>query len=150
VVGLVLAQEPKKYSTVGIAKARDRSRDKARKARGALPSERNVLKALVPTTDSIDTAASVKYYVACQQKYNLCNLRLTIVDTIFFFPEVWDEVGEVALAKDRKSKLGKGCKRLAARDKRPQQRATVRIIKENRTLTSGCQNSTQNCVLMYY
>jgi len=60
VVGLVLAQEPKKYSTVGIAKAKDKSRDEARKARGALPSERNVLRALVPTAASIDTAASVK------------------------------------------------------------------------------------------
>jgi len=140
VVGLVLAQEPKKYSTVGTAKPRDKSRDEARKARGALPSERNVLRAVVPTTDSIDTAASVKYYVACQQKQNLCNLQLTTVNTIFFFPEVWDEVREVLLATDRKSKLGEGCKKLAARDKRPQQRATVRIVKENQT-TSGCQNS---------
>jgi hypothetical protein len=68
-------------------------------------------------------------------------MRLTIVDTIFFFPEVWDEVGEVLLAKDRKSKLGEACKKLAARDKRPQQQANVRIVKENQTLTSGCQNS---------
>jgi hypothetical protein len=141
VVVLVLAQEPKKSSTVGTAKARDRSRDKARKARGALPSERKVLRALVPTTDSIDTAASVKYYVAYQQKYNLDNLQLTIVNTIFFLLEEWDEVGEVLLAKDRKTKLGEACKKLAARDKRPQQRATVCIVKENQTLTSGCQNS---------
>ena len=68
-------------------------------------------------------------------------MRLTIVDTIFFFPEVWDEVGEVLLAKDRKSKLGEACKKLAARDKRPQQQANVRVVKENQTLTSGCQNS---------
>ena len=79
-------------------------------------------------------------YMAWQQKHNLCNLQLTTVNTIFFFPEVWDEVREVLLATDRKSKLGEGCKKLAARDKRPQQRATVRIVKENQT-TSGCQNS---------
>ena len=61
VVRLVLAQEPRKYSTIGIAKAGDKSHDEARRARGALPSEANVLRALVQTTGSIDTAASIKF-----------------------------------------------------------------------------------------
>lgn len=53
------------------------------------------------------------------------------VDTIFLLAEVWDEVGEVLPAKDRKTKIGKACRKLAAREKRPQQRTTVRIVKEN-------------------
>lgn len=60
---------------------------------------------------------------------------LMTVDTIFLLAEVWDEVGEVLPAKDRKTKIGKACRKLAAREKRPQQRTTVRIVKEN--LASG-------------
>jgi hypothetical protein len=57
------------------------------------------------------------------------------VDTIFFFAEVWGEVGEYLPAKDRKAKIGEACRKLAARDKRQQQRTTVRIVKDN--LASG-------------
>ena len=84
VVGLVLGQEPKKYSTVGTAKSRGRSRDGARKARGTLHLERNVLRTVVQTADSCDTAASIKYYMACHHMHNLCNLRLITVDTIVY------------------------------------------------------------------
>jgi hypothetical protein len=139
VVGIVLAEEPKRFSTTGSAKPRDRTRDQARKTRGTMPSERNVLRALVQTTESIDTAASIKYYVACHRLHGLCDLRLVTNDTIFFFQEVWDEVGDVALAKERRTKLGEACKKLAARDKRPAQRVTVRVVKENQTASNDLQ-----------
>jgi hypothetical protein len=68
----------------------------------------------------------------------------TTVDIIFFFPEVWDEVGEVLLAKDRKTKLGEACKKLAARDKRPQQRATVPSLRSQTSFSFRCEGGRRN------
>lgn len=67
VVGLVLAGNLLQYSTQGSSRSRDKKGDEERAARGVLAAERNVLRAIVPTTEFISTS-SIKYYVAsCMQ-----------------------------------------------------------------------------------
>ncbi|KAK0125599.1 hypothetical protein ONS96_009434 [Cadophora gregata f. sp. sojae] len=140
VVGLVLAEDPKKYSTVGSRRPKDKERDQGRKLRGALPAEKNILRALVQTTESIESRG-IKYYVACHQMHELCDLRVITVDSIFFLQEIWDEVGEVAQAKDRKTKLGEACRLLAAKDKTPAKRAITSITKDGQTTSNELQVS---------
>lgn len=154
VVGIVLADFPAKYSTSGTGKARDKKREKERADRGVIPAEKNILRALVPTTDSI-SSAGVKYYVACNQLFGICNLRLITVDSIFFFDEIWEGVSEKLDAKKRAPALGLSCKTHAARDKRPPQRALVQIANRSSSTPSNVLDVSRvvnaaNVLLMQY
>jgi len=126
VVGLVLADNPFQYSTQGSGRSRHKKRDEERAARGVLAAERNVLRAMVPTTDFISTS-SIKYYVACNQLHGLCNMRVITGDAIFFFQEIWDGIPEGLDVKERRSQVGAACKKHAARDKKPPQRALIPV-----------------------
>ena len=126
VVGLVLAQEPAKYSTKATSTSRNKKRESERANRGVLPVEKNVLRAIVPITDFISTG-SIKYYVACKQLHGLCNMRLIPAETIFYFLEIWEAIPGGVNTKERRRELGAACKRHAARDKKPPQRAQIAI-----------------------
>jgi len=116
VVGLVLAAEPLKYSTKGTGKARVKDRKNARRARGILNAEANVLRAIVPITEYISNA-SIKYYVACHPVMNLCSMRLITSDAIFFFPKIWTDILTDAEVKLRRTAIGSACKHYAAKIK---------------------------------
>ncbi|RDL39909.1 Uncharacterized protein BP5553_04249 [Venustampulla echinocandica] len=132
VVGLVLADNPLKYSTKATGQSRDKVRESQRAARGVLPPYNNVLRALVPTTDNI-SSGSIKYYVSCHELHGLCNIRTIPGEAIFYFQEIWDDVADGLTVKDRRSQLGLACKKHAARDKRPPQRALIPISANNST-----------------
>jgi hypothetical protein len=154
VVGLVLAQDPLKYSTKASGASRNKKRDSDRAARGVLPAEGNLLRAMVPTTEFIGTG-SIKYYVACHQLHGLCNLRVISSDAIFYFSEIWDGIPENAAVKDRRRQLGAACKKHAARDKKPPQRALIPISTESDSTPSNSISITKttnaaNLLLMQY
>jgi hypothetical protein len=132
VVGIVLAEDPKKYSTKASGSSRNRQRETERAARGVLSAERNILRAVVPITQFIGTG-SIKYYVACHHLHGLCNLRVISSDAIFYFSEIWDGVREDANTKERRRQLGAACKMHAARDKKPPQRALVQVSESDST-----------------
>jgi hypothetical protein len=154
VVGIVLAEDPTKYSTKGQGLSRDKGRVEKRKARGTMSPEKNLLRAVVKTTESVDTGASPKYYVACNYLHGLCDLRTATVDTIFFFSEVWEEAGDAKGAKEKQIQIGAACKRMAAKDKTPQQRTTVRVLKKDQTPSNILQITRKanagNLILMQY
>lgn len=127
-VGIVIAKEPGRFSTksTGVIGSRNKKRDEERAKRGTLPMEANVLRAMVPTSEYISTG-HIKYYVACHQVHAVCNMRLVTGDTIFFFQEIWDGIPDDITTKERRRRLGAACKRLAARDKRPPQRAVIPV-----------------------
>jgi hypothetical protein len=52
--------------SIRTLKARNKGRADARKARGILPPEANILRAMVECTEFIKSS-SIKYYVACRQ-----------------------------------------------------------------------------------
>ncbi len=154
VVGLVLAANPSQYSTKASGPSRNKQRDTDRAARGVLPAESNILRAIVPTTDSIGSG-SIKYYVACHPSHGLCNLRVISSDAIFYFQEIWDGVPDGLSAKERRRQLGAACKMHAARDKKPPQRALIPISAEsNSTLSNSISitpaTNAANLLLMQY
>lgn len=118
VVGLVIAEEPLKYSTKGTGKSRNKDRDTARSTRGVIPAEANMLRAIVPITEYINSG-SIKYYIACHPVDGLCNLRTVTADSIFFFSEIWIGISTNAAIKQRRTLLGSACKRHAAASSEP-------------------------------
>jgi hypothetical protein len=130
VVGLVLASSPFQYSNRPTGKARDKDRERARKNRGVLPAETNVLRAVVPITEYISTG-SIKYYIACHPVMNLCNMRVISSDAIFFFAEFWNGISTEADIKHRRTAIGSACKRHAATIKKPPERAQTAIVKSH-------------------
>lgn len=84
VVGLVVADEPLKYSNSGTLKGKEK--EEQQKARGVNSRPEKVLRAVVQTYKHA-TAASFKYYVAIDLVDGLCGLRLIKGEAIFFFPE---------------------------------------------------------------
>ena len=126
VVGLVLAKNPLQYSTQGSGRSRHKKRDEERAARGVLPAEKNILRAIVPITDLISTS-SIKYYVACKQLFGICHMRVITGDAIFFFQEIWEGIPDGLDVKERRSQIGAACKKHAARDKKPPQRALIPV-----------------------
>jgi hypothetical protein len=154
VVGLVLAANPLQYSTKASGSSRNKQRDADRAARGILPAQSNILRAIVPTTDFIGTG-SIKYYVACHQLHGLCNLRVISSDAIFYFQEIWDGIPDDLPAKERRRQLGAACKMHAARDKKPPQRALIPISAESDSTPSNSISITPavnaaNLLLMQY
>ena len=117
-VGLILAEDPAKYSTKASGPSRNKKRDKERSERGVLPAEKNVLRAIVPITDLV-SRGSIKYYVACRQLHGLCNMRVVPADDIFYFSEIWEGIPNNVNIKERRTLLGAECKKHAARDKNP-------------------------------
>jgi hypothetical protein len=151
---LVLAKEPMKYSTQGSGAGRSRQREVDRAARGILPAESNVLRAIVPLADFI-APGSIEYYVACEELHGLCNLRVISSQAIFYFSEIWDGISELINVKERRSQLGAACKKHAARDKRPPQRAVIPISPESTSTPSNSIAITRtanaaNLLLMQY
>jgi hypothetical protein len=154
VVGIVLATNPLQYSTKSSGIARNRQRDADRVARGILPAESNILRAVVPITDFLPSG-SIKYYVACQPLHGLCNLRLISSDAIFYFQEIWDGIQDNIGVKERRRQLGTACKMQAARDKRPPQRALIPVsVESNSTLSNSISitpaTNAANLLLMQY
>ena len=153
VVGIVLAEDPGKYSTIGTGKSRSKKRVEERAARGVIPAERNVLRAMVPITDSISNG-SIKYYVACNQLHGLCNMRVITTDSIFYFQEIWDGIPEGLEVKERRSQVGASVKKHAARDKRPPQRALIPISSKSSTPSNQLEVTrtvnAANLLLMQY
>jgi hypothetical protein len=154
VVGLVLAANPQQYSTKASGPSRNKQRDAERTARGVLPAQSNILRAVVPTTDFIGTG-SIKYYVACRQLHGLCNLRVIPSDAIFYFQEIWDGISDAVPVKERRRQLGAACKMHAARDKKPPQRALIPISAESDSTPSNSISITPainaaNVLLMQY
>ncbi|KAF4629933.1 hypothetical protein G7Y89_g8208 [Cudoniella acicularis] len=154
VVGIVLAEDPYKFSSQGTNKARDKKRHDQRAERGIIPKEKNVLRAIVPITDYI-SPTSIKYYVACHQTHNICDMRVIGVDAIFYFQEIWEGLSEDVDVKTRRSRLGAACKLHAARDKKPPQRALTSISAKSDSTASNQLSVTPvvnaaNVILMQY
>jgi hypothetical protein len=126
VVGVVLAENPGKYSTKASGPSRNKKRDDERVARGVLLAESNILRAIVPITESIGTG-TIKYYVACHHLHGLCSMRVIKSEAIFYFEEIWEGIQKNINVKERKKALGAACKKHAARDKRPPQQALIPI-----------------------
>lgn len=152
VVGIMLAKDTKKFSTKGSGSAKSKQRDADRRARGVMPAEKNILRVIVQTTDYI--SLSHKYYVACRQVHGLCDMRVVSSDMIFYFSEIWDGVSQELNSKQRKTALGLACKTLAARDKKPPQRALVQVSEPDWTPSNVISitpvENAANRVLMQY
>ncbi|MCJ1435723.1 hypothetical protein MMC27_005098 [Xylographa pallens] len=154
VVGLVLAANPLQYSTKASGPSRNKQRDADRTARGVLPAQSNVLRAIVPTTDLV-VHGSIKYYVACHQLHGLCNLRVISSDAIFYFQEIWDSIPEDVPVKDRRRQLGAACKLHAARDKKAPERALISLPTGSEPTASNVisidrTSNAANVVMMQY
>ncbi|KAJ4373387.1 hypothetical protein N0V83_003682 [Neocucurbitaria cava] len=155
VVGIVLARNPMKYSDKGTGRGgRNAEKSKARDARGTLPAESNILRAVVPITEYI-SQASVKYYIACNEVHGLCGLRTIVGDAIFFFEEIWTDIPSGADVKQRRSLLGSACKTLASMNKTPDPRAVTTIKNSKDPTASNDLSVTRhanaaNLLLMQY
>ncbi|KAF2799650.1 hypothetical protein K505DRAFT_230468 [Melanomma pulvis-pyrius CBS 109.77] len=154
VVGLVLASDPFKYSTKFSGKSRNKEKERARKSRGVLSVEANVLRAMVPVTEDI-SRASIKYYVACHPVMNLCSMRVITRDAIFFFSEIWTGISTKVDIKQRRTAIGSACKRHAATIKPPPERVRIAIIKStdltaSNTLAVTREANAANVLLMQY
>ena len=124
VVGLVLADEPSKYTTKGTGRSRNKELEEIRKKRGVLPQEARVLRAVIRQSEFIQQT-SPKYYVAVHPESGLSTTRLITADTILFFSEFWVDVqGD---ARTRRLQLGAACKRHAAVNQNPLTRETAEI-----------------------
>ncbi|EMD66122.1 hypothetical protein COCSADRAFT_24258 [Bipolaris sorokiniana ND90Pr] len=96
VFGLALVTEPSKCSTKGSGQARESERDEKKKKKkmkkmkkkdmGILPAEANFPRIITPVSETI-VNGSIKYYVACHQTIDLCDMHLTTRDMIFYFFE---------------------------------------------------------------
>ena len=110
VVGVVLAQDPKKY----VGKGSNRPEGSAINH----SKENNMLRVVVQETPTIK--ASIKYFVAVNRSDSgIYETRLTKADQIFFFSEVWDRIAnfEASTVKQRRTDLGTSCKWICAIDK---------------------------------
>jgi hypothetical protein len=155
IVGIVLALDPAKYSTrlSGTGGAKDKTREEERKKRGVLPVEKNVLRALVPVTEYINSGNN-KYYVACHSTHGMCSLRTITSDKIFYFSEIWGDIAPDAIIKHRRTALGQACKLHAAKIKTGGQRTQTSVIKASQTasntLTVTREANDANVILMQY
>lgn len=116
-VGLVIGEEPEKYTPKGSAK--DKARKSERKQRGVLPRERGAMRAFIPATLSLSENAQAKFVVGCKPVDGRLFPRKIKMTSIFFYKEFWDEIPENTLAKDRRSLLSKACQRHAAANQDP-------------------------------
>lgn len=111
VVGLVIADEPLKYSTTGTGqKAKSKGQD--RRARGILPRPSKVLRAVTPVTEYIESKS--KFYVAVNPTDGLCDLRVIPSEAIFFFPEYFTSVSKSLALRVKRKALSAACRYAAA------------------------------------
>ncbi|EAT82057.2 hypothetical protein SNOG_10663 [Parastagonospora nodorum SN15] len=136
VVGFVLAANPSKYTPKSVGNSsRNKDREQARKARGTLDAERNIIRAVVPMTEFVSD--TIKYYAACHSTHGLCTLRVILVDDIFFFDEFWRDVVPSGKVKDRKARLSLACKYHAAYTKKPPEKPRTIIRKPDNSTASN-------------
>ncbi|EUC49508.1 hypothetical protein COCMIDRAFT_84600, partial [Bipolaris oryzae ATCC 44560] len=101
---------------------------------GVLLAEANMLRAIVPTSETIANG-SIKYYVACHQTVGLCDTRLIAGDMIFYFSEIWDNISHNAQIKQSRTALGTACKYHASKTKKEAERVKVSMVDpDNRRL----------------
>ncbi|CAG8955741.1 hypothetical protein HYFRA_00011007 [Hymenoscyphus fraxineus] len=127
VVGVILAKEPLKFDTTRTGLP-GQGRDNSKKEREHLAMTPDILRAVVPLTDHITNAAD-KYYVACNQTQQLCELRLTVQNAIFYFDELWANCPSIDVldVKKRGPAIDLAVRQMAARDKTPPKRAMVNV-----------------------
>ncbi|KAG9188280.1 hypothetical protein G6011_02203 [Alternaria panax] len=129
---------------------------KTRKSSGVLPVEKNILRALIPTTEFISTTSN-KYYVACYQTMNLCAMRNITSGAISYFDEYWANIPSEANVKVQRKLLGEGCKTHVAKNKQQTQRIQT-AVPESTSAESAISNAiavtkeanTANVILMQY
>lgn len=101
VVGLILAEEPDKYT-------------KAVNEKRTIPTPSNLLRVVTPLTEHVSNVNG-KYYVACHSLHGLCQLRLIKINATFVYAEIWDTMSDTSPIKTRRTDLGRNVKRFAAK-----------------------------------
>lgn len=83
VVGLVIADDPMKFSNGGSVQSKEKERRRTK--RGILDRPPNMIRAVIQAAQH--SPSSLKFYVAIDAVNGLCGLRLIKKEAIFFFPE---------------------------------------------------------------
>ena len=112
-VGLVIGSDPAKYRNE--VPSRNKRAENERKERGVSERDSSAMRVFIPQTDFI--AEQAKLYVGCHRAGGRLQPRVIRVDYVFFYPEIWEGIGEDVKAKDRMTLLTTKCKYEAALNK---------------------------------